>query len=436
MPNLLFLSSEVAQVCSSRSNFINALNMELFPRGRKSVGDTKPKGSASLSKASASKSPAAQPKAGTSATSRADNGLFGVAVVKKRVTGTAASGSAIKKTKGTSVGEAMSAAGAGVDAEDCGGLLKVVPHPSGKGKSERIEVPQFKKLAVGTLLLGLVKRVTRRQVFVALPYGLSGLVSVGEVSDFRLFADAGVEDDDMNEGEDEEEEDDIEDDDEPTAGAAASKAGQTPKGSGKTSGLEALFVVGQALRCAVAGTSTTKHGKKSVALSLKPSSINRGLFLEHLGPGVGVYGAVASVEDLGYVVSIGVEGVSGFLKSSDCDPRLFRGGVKRLRVGQPLDLKVVSVAADARTLQVTNRPDAVADARVDGPPPDHKGRRVGPPLNGGAALPLRALKAGGLLSSRVVKVVDNGLVVALNLQGGGQGSKPLLGVVEQVRFED
>jgi len=283
--------------------------------------------------------------------------------------------------------------------------------------------------------LGLVKRVTRRQVFVALPYGLSGLVSVGEVSDFRLFADGGVEDDDLNDGEDEEE-DDIEDDDEEVVAeptAASSKAGQTPKGSGKSSGLEALFVVGQALRCVVVGTSSSKHGKKSVSLSLKPSSVNRGLFLEHLGPGVGVYGAVASVEDLGYVVSIGVEGVSGFLKSSDCDPRLFRGGVKRLRVGQPLDLKVVSVAADARTLQVTNRPEAVADARVDGPPPDHKGRRVGLPLNGGAALPLRALKAGGLLSSRVVKVVDNGLVVALTLQGGGQGSKPLLGVVEQVK---
>ena len=409
--------------------------MELFPRGRKSVGEPKPKGSAPLSKASASKSPAARPKAGTSATPRADNGLFGVAVVKKRVTGSAATGSATKKAKGTSVGEAMSAAGAGIDTEDCGGLLKVVPHPSGKGKAERIEVPQFKKLAVGTLLLGLVKRVTRRQVFVALPYGLSGLVSVGEVSDFRLFADGGVEDDDLNDGEDEEE-DDIEDDDEEVVAeptAASSKAGQTPKGSGKSSGLEALFVVGQALRCVVVGTSSSKHGKKSVSLSLKPSSVNRGLFLEHLGPGVGVYGAVASVEDLGYVVSIGVEGVSGFLKSSDCDPRLFRGGVKRLRVGQPLDLKVVSVAADARTLQVTNRPEAVADARVDGPPPDHKGRRVGPPLNGGAALPLRALKAGGLLSSRVVKVVDNGLVVALTLQGGGQGSKPLLGVVEQVK---
>lgn len=435
-------------------NSFSKHSMELFPRGRKTVDEAKPKGGASAPKVSNSKSPAARPKAGAAAPLRTDGGLFGVAVVKKRATGAAAAGGAAggasKKAKGTSLGEAMSAAGmgGGEEGEDCGGLLKVVPHPSGKGKAERIEVPQFKKLAAGTLLLGLVKRVTRRQVFVALPYGLSGLVSVGEVSDFRLFADGGGEEEDDDEdnkaADDEEEEDDIEDDDEEVVAAPGAAAAEVAKAKagGKSSSLEALFVVGQAVRCVVVGTSTTKHGKKSVALSLKPSVVNRGLFLEHLGAGVGVYGAVASVEDHGYVVSLGVDGVSGFLKKVDCDPRLLRGsgrapglgsgsGGGRLRVGQPLDLCVVSVAVDARAVQVTNQPELVGAARVDGPPLDHRGKRPAgvPLLNGGAALPVRALKPGGLVSARVVKVVDNGLVVAINLLGG---AKPLVGVVEQV----
>lgn len=59
--------------------------------------------------------------------------------------------------------------------------------------------------------------------------------------------------------------------------------------------------------------------------------------------------------------------------------------------------------------------DAAAEAAATPPPP---------------ALPIRALKPGALVQSRVLRVVDNGLVVAF-LHQSATGSKGLVGVIDQ-----
>ena len=135
---------------------------------------------------------------------------------------------------------------------------------------------------------------------------MSGLVSVGEVSDMTLFEDGDQEMDESDEEEEENEDEEDKEEEETKGGeggalvkaakSAAKSAAASGRGKSVGKSLEALFEVGQCVKCVVLGTSTTKHGRKSVSLTLKPSAFNRGLFLEHLKPGSSVYGAVSSVE--------------------------------------------------------------------------------------------------------------------------------------------
>ena len=269
-------------------------------------------------------------------------------------------------------GEALSSANL-IDAEVGGGLLKSVTQ--GKGKVEKIEPPSFKTLSEGTLVMGVVKRVTRRVMFVALPFGLSGQVSVRDVADQQLFADQPEVESD------EEEESDAE------------EAAPQGKANAPSSSLESIFEVGQTVRCAVLGTANS-HGKKSVTLSVKPSVVNRGLFLEHLRPGSSVLGAVASVEDHGYIVSFGVDGFTGFLSKQNADQshRGAKGG-RSYRLGEPLDLVVTDTNPTARTVTLS------ADRR-----------RVVPAMTEGKVV-LRAIKPGALVKALVDRHTSNGLVV-------------------------
>ena len=58
--------------------------------------------------------------------------------------------------------------------------------------------------------------------------------------------------------------------------------------------------------------------------------INKGLSLSHLTKGCGVYGSVVSAEDHGYVVTLGLEGVTVFLPMANAP----KAG---LEVGQPVE---------------------------------------------------------------------------------------------------
>lgn len=95
-------------------------------------------------------------------------------------------------------------------------------------------------------------------------------------------------------------------------------------------------------------------------------------------------------------------------------------------MGQPLHLAVLSASADARTLTVTAKAAAVVAARSGGSSASGKGSGDG----GASPLPIRALKPGGLVSATVVRVVENGLVVAFKA-GPGPAFR---GVIEQNHF--
>lgn len=58
--------------------------------------------------------------------------------------------------------------------------------------------------------------------------------------------------------------------------------------------------------------------------------VNKGLSLSQLTKGSAVYGSVASAEDHGYVVTLGLDGVTAFLPKKD-------GPKKGLEPGQPVE---------------------------------------------------------------------------------------------------
>ena len=83
------------------------------------------------------------------------------------------------------------------------------------------------------------------------------------------------------------------------------------------------------VRCAI--TNLAKEaGGRHIELSLRASVINKGLSLSHLTKGCGVYGSVVSAEDHGYVVTLGLEGVTVFLPMANAP----KAG---LEVGQPVE---------------------------------------------------------------------------------------------------
>lgn len=85
----------------------------------------------------------------------------------------------------------------------------------------------------------------------------------------------------------------------------------------------------QVVRCAIINLAK-EAGGRHIELSLRASVINKGLSLSQLTKGSGVYGSVASAEDHGYVVTLGLDGVTAFLPKKDAPE-------SGLQPGQPIE---------------------------------------------------------------------------------------------------
>ena len=255
---------------------------------------------------------------------------------------------------------------------------------SGRGPPQ-IQNISLRKMVRGTTMLGIVTRVGPKDVGVALPGGLSGRVSLPEISDplYARFA------------------------------AAASGAVMEPlQHQDATIALAlASLRVGQVVRAMVLVTPVTadKPGLKSatsgsggkashkLSLSLRASWVNRGLKLEHILPGGTLAGAVASCEDHGYVVSTGLEGVTAFLPRKHV-----KGGVDQLTEGSPVEVVVLDVKHASRAVTCGFDPTLTPKA-----------------LTRGSALTLQGLKPGMLVNAAVDMIFKNGL--ALSFLGGFSG---------------
>ncbi|KAJ3175830.1 rRNA biogenesis protein rrp5 [Geranomyces variabilis] len=235
------------------------------------------------------------------------------------------------------------------------------------------EALSFKRLNVGMTMIGVIKEINDLDVAISLPDQLTGYVSITEISDYvtQQVEKAAGEDDDS----------DAEDVSVPE--------------------LQELFTVGQTVSCAItaleheaapgSGDNAAKAaaGRKRIALSLKPATVNASLSASELIEGLMIAASVSSEEDHGYVVSFGIDGVSGFL--------LKKNAAGPLQVGQIVFGGISKMDSARRVATVTLEPSVLAKAVV---PPTH-------------AIGFDALKAGALVNTKVKTVLDDGLLLTM-----------------------
>ncbi|CAM9211625.1 unnamed protein product, partial [Ectocarpus sp. 12 AP-2014] len=266
----------------------------------------------------------------------------------------ASSPGGIGASKGKKRGSASSEVGSGM----------LVEH---SGRAPRLEMVSFKKLNKGTLAMGVVFKINEHDMVVSLPSSLTGVVRRQEVSDYFHQKAASAKNTGSN-----------------RAGGRGryfdeSHAGEKP--------LTHLFREGQVVRCAIISLAKEAKGRH-IELSLRASVVNKGLSLSQLTKGSGVYGSVASVEDHGYVVTLGLDGVTAFLPKKD-------GPEEGLEPGQPVEAVIQTVKAAARTVTLTTDPSQVSSA-----------------VTQGTSFDLRSLKPGMLVDTIVDSVLSNGILVS------------------------
>ncbi|PRW20900.1 RRP5-like protein [Chlorella sorokiniana] len=271
-----------------------------------------------------------------------------------------------------------------------------------------VELLKFKSLSKGCKLWGAVIELTPRELVVSLPHGLRGHVAYAEASDWLAEQSKKAEKAAAAAAADEDAE----------GGAAAGRKRKAAAAAGiALPPLSDLFHIGQLVRCTVTGLRTgaaageeaggkqggkqgskgSKSGsaRKRVDLSLRVSKMNAGLGAESLKEGLALPACVRSVEDHGYLLALGVKGVSGFLPKKDAE-----AAGRLLAPGMLVEVVVgaggLRPAGGASIVTVTCKSEAVAAAAAkewDG-------------LNIGSLLP------GQLVTARVRNVLSDGLLTS------------------------
>jgi len=243
-------------------------------------------------------------------------------------------------------------------------------------------------LSPGSRVLGEIVAVRRRKLVVVLPGGLRGSVAFSEASDALAAGLTHPPDEEDEEGEDDsnDEEDEFVYEDEQSA-RTREKDSTPPKAKASTqplASLRDLFAPGQRVRCVVLSNPQRKYNR-NLQLSLRLSRVQGSLLRDAFYPGYRVAATIRSVEDYGYVLSLGVPTVTGFLRSN-----------AQYRSGSLLNVAVESF--DSELSVVT----AVED--------DGSGKQES--LKEYEGLTLSQLMPGALVAASVRNVVSNGLILS------------------------
>lgn len=140
----------------------------------------------------------------------------------------------------------------------------------------------YKKLSPGMLMLGVVSEVGEVDVVVNLPNGLTGFIRGTDISEeFNSVIENNAEGDEEAEGEEELD-------------------------------LCDVVSVGQFLSCSVVDVVTVDKTRK-VNLTTKPEIVNVSVKQQDINKNMVLQGVIQSVEEYGYMVNVGVKGVTAFL---------------------------------------------------------------------------------------------------------------------------
>lgn len=130
----------------------------------------------------------------------------------------------------------------------------------------------------------------------------------------------------------------------------------------KLPSLEELFTIGQWVRTVVienTALSSSEKSKKHIELSLEPELVNASLSLEDIIPKTIIQVSVTSIEDHGIIVSLGREGVTGFIKKSAVGSynidHILEGQVFLASVVHKPKNKVVQLSLDLKATQTPIR---------------------------------------------------------------------------------
>ncbi|PQK09241.1 hypothetical protein BB8028_0001g13120 [Beauveria bassiana] len=206
--------------------------------------------------------------------------------------------------------------------------------------SVKIESLNFKKLVKGSIVLGQITRISNLALEVALPNNLTGHVSIVAVSEQltnRLQGDVKDDDSDDEEKEDDDEGEDVD-----------------PK---------TIFEIGQFVRAYVVSTTegaVAGKGKRKIELSLRPTEANTGLTKDDVVPQCTVVAAVASVEDHGCIMDLGIDGLSGFLPNAEVDTNMKR---QRLQEGAVFLCQVTAKKGSGKVAQLTLKQDKIGNVK-------------------------------------------------------------------------
>jgi rRNA biogenesis protein RRP5 len=217
-----------------------------------------------------------------------------------------------------------------------------------------IRLLNFKHLKVGMCILGAIKEINELELVISLPNGLTGFVSITEISEEISKIAEQVANDDNDEEE-------------------------LPE-------LNSLFTIGQLIACAVSELSDVSN-KKKINLSIKPSIVNATLISKDISTGMMLNSEVVSKEDHGYVMSTGIDGVKAFLNSKNIPEDV------TLTIGQVISCSVASIDGNFRTVQLTLKKEAIVKSVIP--------NKSSPSLT--------SLKPGALVNTYIKKVLDSGL---------------------------
>ncbi|CAG8698126.1 13914_t:CDS:2, partial [Acaulospora colombiana] len=250
---------------------------------------------------------------------------------------------------------------------------------SSKNKNEKfVEILNFHHLTVGALLFGQIIRINSLDLVVSLPNQMKGIVKISHISDqiSNNIAKAA-----KLEGEDDE---------------------------NLLPDLSKLFHIGQWVHCVVSGlvrrdeapNNALKHNQhNTIELSLIPKEVNRDLSLSDLSKGFIIAASVESLEDHGYILSIGINGVSGFLHNKDAKSYedKFNDG-RPLSIGQLLNVGVMKIPDKHRVIQFTADPEIVVNSVL----PENALRNI------------NTMIPGNLVKTRVDSILKNGILCNVN----------------------
>ncbi|KAF3769581.1 nucleic acid-binding protein [Cryphonectria parasitica EP155] len=208
----------------------------------------------------------------------------------------------------------------------------------------KIEGLNYKRLVKGSLVLGQVCEINDLDVALALPNNLVGHVSIAAISPAltkRIEEAAASDDADADADADNSPDDDID--------------------------TKELFDIGQYLRAYVVSTmedssALPSKAKRRIELSLRPEDANSTLSQQELVTNSTVMASIASVEDHGYVMDIGIAGsnITGFMPKKEVDPSISEG---RLQPGNVFLCISTGLSANRKVAQLSTKSDKLGSCK-------------------------------------------------------------------------